>query len=310
MSDREGINDQASLMDTIRKDPLSIAEAKMVGAKGNPFNQTVLNQAEHSVLSAAEPPYVVGNFVWDIPFEKARFDPDPLSGKWHVAWFPPAEKQNRVRKGYGDDKYKPDNEHEGFVGVDPISEGATADSARKSSYAMTIYRKASETDAELSETFIADYIHRPDNPEEAYEDNLIACWFYGYYAHIEKNKFDVNNFFVRNGCKNFVMKRPENTLTVDQKKNRDIQGAGTAAGTEVINLWVNILKKHISQHGHRIKLPRTIDQLKRFKPELRTLFDLVVSAGFAVTAADATYSPKPDPVDISKIMELRGRQRR
>jgi hypothetical protein len=309
MSDREGITDQASLMDTIRKDPLTVEEAKMAGAKGNPFNQTVLNKADHRVSSMAEPPYTVGNFVWEIPFEKARFDPDPLGGKWHVAWMPTVDKQNKVRKGYGEDKYKPDNEFAIFIGVDPISEGATAESARKSSYAMSIFRKASDIDPELSETFIADYIHRPDNPEEAYEDNLIACWFYGCYAHIEKNKFDVNNYFVRMGCKEFVMKRPENTLTVDQKKNRDTQGAGTAAGTEVINLWVNIMKKHIAEHGHRLVLPRSIDQYKRFKPELRTFFDLVVSGGFAVTAADAPYRPKAAPVDVSKLFELRQRQR-
>lgn len=305
MSDREGITSQSSLMDTIRKDPLSIAEAKMVGAKGNPFNQTVLNTAEHNVLSASEPPYTVGNFVWDIPYEKARFDPDPIGGRWHVAWFPPEGKQNMVRNGYGNEKFKPDNEFAIFIGVDPISEGATAGSARKSSYAMTIYRKASDVDEELSETAIADYIHRPDNPEDAYEDNLIACWFYGCYAHIEKNKFDVNNFFVRNGCTAFVMKRPENTLSVDQKKNAETQGAGTSAGTEVINLWVNIAKKHISLHGHRLKLPRTIDQLKRFKPELRTHFDLVVSFGYAVTAADADYKPKAAPVEIGKIYAYR-----
>jgi hypothetical protein len=310
LADREGISDQASLLDAIRKDPLSVEEAKMVGAKGNPFNQSVLNQADHRVSSMSPPPYVIGNFVWDIPFEKARFDPDPLGGKWHVAWFPPEEKRNMVRVGYGEDKFKPDNEFAIFIGVDPISEGATAESARKSSYAMTIFRKASDIDPDLSETVIADYLSRPDNPEEAYEDNLIACWFYGCYAHIEKNKFDVNNYFVRNGCKEFVMKRPENTLTVDQKKNKDQQGAGTAAGTEVINLWVSLLKKHIAQHGHRLLLPRTIDQCKRFKPELRTFFDLVVSFGFAATAADAPYKPKASPVDISKLIELRAKQRR
>jgi hypothetical protein len=310
MAERSGITDQASLLDVIRKDPLNFEEAKMVAAKGNPFNVSVLNTAYNNLLKMHPAPYVVGNFVWDIPFEKARFDPDPLGGKWHVAWFPPEEKRNMVRIGYGEDKFKPDNEFAIFIGVDPISEGATAESARKSSYAMTIFRKASDIDPDLSETVIADYLSRPDNPEEAYEDNLIACWFYGCYAHIEKNKFDVNNYFVRNGCKEFVMKRPENTLTVDQKKNKDQQGAGTAAGTEVINLWVSLLKKHIAQHGHRLLLPRTIDQCKRFKPELRTFFDLVVSFGFAATAADAPYKPKPNPIPINKLLELRAKQRR
>lgn len=305
MAERSGITDQASLLDVIRKDPLTFDEAKMVASKGNPFNVSVLTEAGNNLIKMAEPPYVVGNFVWDEPFGKARFDPDPLGGRWHVAWFPPPEKQNKVRKGYGDDKYKPDNEFAIFCGVDPISEGATAESSRKSSYAMSVFRMASEIDPHLSETFIADYIHRPDNPEDAYEDNLIACWFYGCYAHIEKNKFDVNNFFVRHGCKDFVMKRPENTMSVDQKIKQNQQSAGTAAGTEVINLWVNLLKKHISQHGHRLVLPRTIDQFKRFKPELRTLFDLVVAGGFAVTAADAPYQPKAAPVDVKAFWEYK-----
>lgn len=307
IAERTGITDQASLLDVIRKDPLTFEEAKMTAAKGNPFNVSVLNTAYNNLLKMTDQPYVVGNFVWDIPFEKARFDPDPLGGKWHVAWFPPPEKQNKVRNGYGDDRFKPDNEFEGCVGVDPISEGATADSNRKSSYAMSIFRNLSDVDTELSETFIADYIHRPDNPEDAYEDNLIACWFYGYFAHIEKNKFDVNNFFVRNGCKEFVMKRPENTLSVDQKIKQNQQGAGTAAGTEVINLWVNLMKKHISLHGHRLVLPRTIDQLRRFKPELRTFFDLVVSAGFAKTGAEAPYKPKAAPIDVKKLLEYKWR---
>jgi hypothetical protein len=218
---------------------------------------------------------------------------------------PPEDKRNRVKRGWGDDKFKPDNDFGIFIGVDPISEGDTSESKRKSSYAMSIYRSLSDIDMDLSETFIADYIHRPDNPDDAYGDNLIACWFYGCYAHIEKNKFDVNNYFVRNGCKEFVMKRPENTLTVDQKIKKEQQGAGTHAGTEVINLWVNLLKKHIAEHGHRLVLPRTIDQMKRFKPELRTFFDLVVSSGYAITAADAPYKPKAAPIDLTKFFEIR-----
>jgi hypothetical protein len=304
IAERSGITDQASLLDVIRKDPLTFDEAKMVAAKGNPFNTSVLNQAHSSIIKMVEPPFVVGNFVWETPFEKVRFDPDPLGGRWNIAWFPPEEKRNKIRKGYGDNLYIPDNEFASFLGVDPISEGETSTSNRKSSYAMSLFRKLSDVDVNLSETFIADYLFRPDNPEEAYEDNLMACWFFGCYAHIEKNKFDVNNYFVRNGCKEFVMKRPENTLTVDQKIKKDLQGAGTAAGTEVINLWVNLLKKHISLHGHRLVLPRTVDQLKRFKPELRTMFDLVVSAGFAITAADAPYQPKAAPIDVSKIFDM------
>jgi hypothetical protein len=303
LSERTGITDQSSLLDVIRKDPLTFEEAKMVASKGNPFNVTVLNTAQNNISKMIHPPYVVGNFIWDIPFEKVRFYPDPLGGKWHVAWMPTEERANKVRKGYGEDKFKPDNEHSIFIGVDPISEGGTAESSRKSSYAMSVFRKLSDVNTDLSETFIADYIYRPDNPEEAYEDNLMACWFYGCYAHIEKNKFDVHNYFVRTGCKEFVMKRPENTLTVEQKIKKEQQGAGTAAGTEVINLWVNLMKKHIVQHGHRLVLPRTVDQLKRFKPELRTQFDLVVSAGFALTAADAPYRPKPAPIDLKEFFK-------
>ncbi len=301
LAERSGITDQVSLIDLIRKEPLSFEEAKMSASKGNPYNVSVLNTAHNNLLKMTTLPYTVGNFVWDEPYKTARFDPDPINGRWYVTWFPRPEHRNKVRVGYGDNKYTPDNEHSIFIGVDPISEGGGNDKS-KSSYAMVIYRKASEEDPEESETAIADYIFRPDNPDQAYEDNLIASWFYGCYSHIEKNKFDVNNHFIRNGCANFVMKRPENTLTVDQKINSEQQQAGTAASTGIIDLWVNLSKKNVALHGHRLKLPRLLDQLKRFRPELRTKFDLVVSFGFAVVAADAEYKPKANPVDITKFV--------
>ena len=307
LEERKIIEDPKDLMDAMRKDPLTIKEAKMVSVSGNPFNQQVLDDFKTKHFNLVDQPYVVGNFEWN--GDLVEFQPDAINGRWHVAWMPSVENQNRFTKGY-DGKYYPDYHHVMVAGVDPISLGSTATSKQKSSLACVIYRKS---DMDLQEgmqnMFVADYIHSPDNPYEGYEDIRKALFFYGAKVLIERSNFDIYNYLkdVKNS-EQFAMKKPESTI-----KNITTRGAtqeiGIAANNETINYWISLLKRHIVEVNKKptdnfIKLPRIVNQLFDYTPELRTKLDLSVAAGHALMAAEKIYEPElKSNKDISMLWD-------
>src|SRR6201999_3080047 len=104
---------------------------------------------------------------------KVVFMPN-TAGKWYISCLLHEQHRNKVTvKNYGEHRFTPENDHKLFMGVDPIGQGATAISKRKSSLAAVVYRSYDDFyDVENSETFIADYLYRPDNPDDSYKDIL------------------------------------------------------------------------------------------------------------------------------------------
>lgn len=297
VQDREGIDDMATLMGLIRKYPLSIEEARSISRQGNPFNQKKLNEAENHLHTLPEKPYRIGNFYWIEKDRKVGFEDDNLNGRVMISHVPGEKERNNVLfTNDADQPLQPDNLVQYVIGVDPTSEGDTTTSKRKSSFAMVAFRGIDPTnDTENSETFVMDYMYKPDNPEEAYEDVVMACVFFGCRAHIETQKIEVGNYMIRRGYKNFILSRPKNTLAPNEQNSKQkLHSLGTPASKEIVNQYVNLLKKHIAEHGERLKLPRLIDQFQKFTPDMRTFYDLVVAAGYAKIGSEAPYDPKPD----------------
>ena len=96
------------------------------------------------------------------------------------------------------------------------------------------------------------------------------------------------------------MSRPDTTKKLTKKKSF-ITEDGTPAGTGVIDLYVNLLKRHILAHGHKINHPRLITQFMGFTVKGRTKFDMVVAAGYAEIAEDAPFKPKIKGVDFTGL---------
>ena len=295
-----------------RINPMTEADIFSTDGESGPFNVAVIdntlqylttlpdNHREHARMF---------DLVWDIPDVKVKAIPNNLNGKWSISWLPPEQDQNKVHDGNGTtNRFKPLNDHKFAMGTDPVSSGIEA-AYGSSNAAISVYRKMDmHNESELfSENFIADYVHDPDNPEDFYEDQIIACFFFGCQVLIEKNKFDIYNYMKRRGYLEFIMAQPENTVSITNKSELK---EGISASTYTIDLYVTRLKSWWALHGHRCRQPRILDDARKFTVKTRGQRDLTVACGWARLAAEKPYKPKTVSIPIGALFAFREQQNR
>ncbi len=295
-----------------RESPMSEADIFSTDAQSCPFNVAVIDGARlyMSMLESnhRERPGMY-SLEWSEQDKTVIASPNPAGGKWEFSWFPPKADQNKILDtGTGTGRFKPLNNDKFAIGVDPVSSGVEAEHG-SSDAAIAVYRKHDiHNEAELySNNFVANYVHDPDNPEDFYEELIMACVFFGCEVLIEKNKFDVYNYMKRRGYIDFVMKRPENSVSITHKGELT---EGIYAGTDTIDLYVNRLKTYWAQHGHRCRQERILEDARRFTVKSRGQRDLTVACGWAILAAETPYKPKTVNIPIGDIFAFRNQQNR
>lgn len=295
-----------------RINPLSEADLFTSDSEACPFNVAVIDAALQYISQLPNNHRErarIYDLVWDIPDKKVKAIPNNVNGKWSITWLPPETQQNLIHdSGHGQNRFKPLNDDKISIGCDPVSAGLEAEHG-SSDAAIAVYRKADiYNESELfSENFIADYVHDPDNPEDFYEDLIIACFFFGCQVLIEKNKFDVYNYFKKRGYLECVMDRPSNTVSITNKTELT---EGIAAGTYTIDLYITRLKSWWSLHGHKCRQPRILEDARRFTVKTRGKRDLTVACGWTRLAAEKPYKPKTMNIPIGDVFTFRSKQNR
>ena len=294
-----------------RESPMTEADLFSTDAEHCPFNVEIIDRTIQHISYLPENSREharMFDLVWDIPDVKVKAVPNNLNGKWSISWLPPEQDQNQVIDGGGTtNRFRPLNDHKFAIGTDPVSSGIEA-AHGSSDAAIAVYRKYDEqNEPEFSENFVADYVHDPDNPEDFYEDQIIACFFFGCQVLIEKNKFDIYNYMKRRGYLEFIMAQPENTVSITNKSELK---EGISAGTYTIDLYVTRLKSYWALHGHRCRQPRILDDARKFTVKTRGQRDLTVACGWARLAAEKPYKPKAVSIPIGSLFAFRQQQNR
>jgi len=285
----------------VQRNPYTIEEAFMITGKDCIYNAKILQERQIACQEPGNGMTVQGDFVWDIPDEKAKFIPNPANGRWMVSWMPSKkEDQNKVRTNrmfHDLVEYFPENLEKIAAAHDPFSHAGTVDK-RKSNGATAFFRNYDPWDVENSDTFVADYVYRTEDPEECYEDQIIACFFYGAPILIENNKNAAIQYFKKRGYGPFIMKRPENTFTRD---DRTQETDGIPSNEPIIEYYIKAMKTHIVKHGHKLKHLRIIRDLLNFDPAKRTKFDLGVASQLALIAAEKRYEKSIAEADVGDL---------
>lgn len=281
-------NDSYELNEVIRQFPFTTAEAFRDSSKASLFNvQKIYEQIQHN-QELYPNPVLVGNFVWKDGKQDTEvyFKPDP-NGRWRVVWMPPHELRN---------KQGPQNDWLGVGGVDSYDIDVTVD-ARSSKGACHIYNKFNlQYPANM---FVAEYASRPPLAKIFYEDVLMAAKFYGYSLLIENNKYGIARYFEQRGYDHYLMGRPEHlssgygstTKTKGIPSNsQDIIQAHAQAIEAYIHAHVG-LNEETLQFG-KMYFERTLEDWINFKVDDRTAFDLSISSGLALLAAQGATAKK------------------
>jgi len=306
------VGDPASYNKERKESPMSEADLFATNAEECPFNVQIIDNTLQYIAMLPDNHRErsrMYDLVWDTIDCKAKAVPNPINGRWSITWLPPENMQNQVlSNGTGNNRHKPLNDDKFAMGTDPVSSGVEAENGR-SEAAIAVYRKLDANhEAELfSDNFVADYLFDPDDPEEFYEDQIIACFFFGCQVLIEKNKFDIYNYMKKRGYLEFVMARPENSVSITNKSELT---EGISAGTYTIDLYISRLKSYFAKHGNRCRQDRILNDARKFSYKTRTKRDLTVACGWALIAAEKPYKPKNISIPIGGLLNYRRSQSR
>ena len=282
-------NNSYELNEIIRQFPFTEDEAFRDSTKSSLFNiQKIYEQIQHNEELFPNP-VIIGNFQWKDGKQDTEvvFAPDP-NGRWRVAWLAPPDIRNK-RKTENNKLVAP-NSAFGVMGVDSYDLDTTID-YRASKGACHVYNKFSmEHPANM---FVAEYASRPPLAKIFYEDVLMAAVFYGYPVLIENNKYGIARYFETRGYDEYLMARPDHLATTAMKSSVKTKGIPSNS-QDVIQAHAQAIEAYIHDHVGlhnetgmfgRMYFNRTLEDWINFKIDDRTKFDLTISSGLALLAA-------------------------
>ena len=286
-NERSGLkNDPGELNEVVRQFPFTEDEAFRDSIEGSLFNiGKIYQQVEHN-MELYPNPVVIGNFIWIEKDKKVAFSPDP-NVRFRVAWLPPEEMQN-VKKEERGQLVAPHSEI-GCGGVDSYDLDATVD-GRGSKGALHMYNKFNMKHP--ANMFVVEYASRPDLAKIFYEDVLMCAFFYGYPLLIENNKYGIARHFESRGYDGYLLDRPAH-LTPPGSKVSKTKGIPSNS-QDVIQSHAHAIEAYIHDHvgisyetGEygRMFFDRTLEDWIGYKITDRTKFDLTISSGLALLAA-------------------------
>jgi len=297
-NERESLkHDPSELNEVTRQFPFTEDEAFRDSIEGSLFNIGKIYQQIEYNDELFPNPVVKGNFVWKEKDKEAVFSPD-VNGRFKVAWLPPEDQRNVIKTDRGQ-KVPPFSDR-GCGGVDSYDLDATVD-GRGSKGALHMYNKFHMENP--SNMFVVEYASRPDLARIFYEDVLMCAFFYGYPILIENNKYGIARYFESRGYDGYLMDRPEHLKTSTAKVQVKTKGIPSNS-QDVIQAHAHSIEAYIHEHvgvnydtGEmgRMYFNNTMEDWIGFKIDKRTKFDLTISSGLALLAAQkAKVKPKTD----------------
>ena len=301
-NEREALKHDASEMnEIIRQFPLTSDEAFRDSIDGSIFNVGKIYEQIQFNDELYPSPVVTGNFVWKDGEKDTEvvFTPDP-AGRFKISWFPPVELRNQTKLERG--KRIAPNAELGVGGVDSYDLDATVD-GRGSKGALHLYNKFSMEHP--SNTFVLEYASRPPLAKIFYEDVLKAAVFYGYPILIENNKYGIARYFESRGYDGYLMDRPRHLMSSSAKVNVKTKGIPSNS-QDVIQAHAHAIEAYVHDHvgaNHesgefgKMYFNRTLEDWIGYKIDNRTKFDLTISSGLCLLAAQKV-KPKRQKSDF------------
>jgi len=300
-NERDSLKDDPSeLNEVTRQFPFTEDEAFRDSIDGSLFNVGKIYQQVEYNDELFPNPVVKGNFIWKEKDKEVVFSPD-VNGRFRVAWMPPMEQRNVIRMDQG--KRVAPHADRGCGGVDSYDLDSTVD-GRGSKGALHLYNKFHIENP--PNMFVVEYASRPDLAKIFYEDVLMASFFYGYPLLVENNKYGIVRYFESRGYDGYLMDRPDHLKSANSKINVKTKGIPSNS-QDVIQSHAQAIEQYIYDHvgvnnntGDMGKMyfNRTLEDWIGFKINDRTKFDLTISSGLALLAAQ-----KSKPKERSNFTE-------
>ena len=237
-----------------RKYPRNIKDAFMISGKSDVFPTfKIIEQEEHNE-TLNESIIRRGDFVWaDKGAHKVEFFDNP-KGFFELAWQPHPEEQNKfIYDGRGFPM--PGNVSDGVIGVDPFDHKETV-SNKKSDAAASYFKRFDINKPLTSNGFVAHYVGRRTNPDDFYEDMIMAAVYFGVQILCENQKPGLLNHMNREGYKNYIFKTQQSDYTQSTSKKyvEGVSMSGALVRQQSINNLVTYIYKFIGKIDPKIQM--------------------------------------------------------
>lgn len=290
-----------------RKTPLVIEHALTPSGDQCAFNKENLQEAL-SILDFPEKgkdkPTVRGNLFWENGNTMGRvvFEPN-AEGRWEFSMLSGEGKYQDNAVGYhGPDKI-PMNVNRIRIGIDPYDHKEVVDNRKSKGGAvgMLMYDDLKDggkvgedgkpfdlaKDWETYQPIFTYYFRQPD-PQDFFEDMLMSAVYCGAPVLFENNKQSIRNHFVNRGYSNFIMKRPEGTMSAAQRQQVLVDGIPASENT--IQQYYDALDTYISRNANCIKHRDLIVDLLAMNRGNHGKHDLGVAFGWTLIAVTKKYA--------------------
>ncbi len=283
MNERAGLeSDPRALASYIRKNPFTIEEAFFSEGESCLYDALKINKQIESVTWVDEKElYLRGEFLWERGERDSRvIFKETSNGKFLVhrkANVFDDQNYNQVIQ-YGTKK-APKDINKNSIGVDPYDHDNTV-SKERSDGAAYVYRRYSSTD-ELSETFLVEYINRPQKADIFYEDMIKMAHFFGCQVLAEDQKIGLIKYFERRGYEKFLYK---------------MHGAskyGISASTKTHQEIAEQTELYIEENIHKVIFKNLLDDWLKFNINKTTKFDAAMASGYTlILASNSKFAQK------------------
>lgn len=268
-----------------------------------------------------------GHYEWDnLIWEVGKKDKRPKSIFGPVKWVPLTKeevqkgKTDKVRRyesvhkteeneslRYGKDEWgnlNPPPRFKNTGGIDPADfrdAGNAEEGSMIAAYTMPLHNPVLNTANNRVVTKIAgdEYLARPDNPEEWYQDIVKMIIYHSCLFTIEANNGTISTRLEDEGLGHYMMwKNEENILSLYLANHKNIEGKvrkhirnSKSGGTDTIADIILYIKNYLQRgnllygeidYGALIKSERLIKQLKEFEADDTKKYDLVMAIGYAL----------------------------
>jgi hypothetical protein len=252
LAQRDGLTGQ-KLAGEVRKFPFTPKEAfyTTVGTQVFPAHK-LYEQKEHNE-SLPESIVRTGDFRWTNKAEhKVEFFDNP-NGLFKVSWMPEMNRRcQREMDGRGFPK--PSYRHQGIIGVDPYDHKETV-SNKQSNAAACGFKMFDINDPTNSNGYFLHYVGRRSNPDDFYEDMVMAGVFYGMQVFVENQKPGLLNHMNRTGYHHYIRKTQQSdyTKSTSMKYVEGVSMSGNLVRQEAINNLIVYIHKFVGKISKQVQ---------------------------------------------------------
>jgi hypothetical protein len=275
MAERDALKDDTrALASYIRKNPFTIEEAFFSEGETCLFDALAINKQIDSITWIDKKElYLRGEFMWEGGERDTKVVfKETSNGKFlvHKKVNPfDTDFYNQVKE-YGTKK-EPDNDKKFAIGADPFDHNITAGTNR-SDGAAYVYRKYDAMD-ELSETFLVEYLNRPEKAEIFYEDMIKICHFFGCKILPEDNKVGLIKYFEYRGYERFLTKMPNSAKF------------GISATVKTHQQIAEEIESYVTDNLHKVIFENLLKDWLAFDINKTTKFDATMACGYTLIAS-------------------------